>query len=116
MDFVKGDTRLSETMADYWRPDHQNVNHSTLVFSGSAGHPMYAWAGMNAGQDAVMGLVGRTWRRADYLNFRDMYLGYTFNRNTLKSRMGIGNPELTEFKGGTYPLMRTFQFGLKVGF
>ena len=136
MDFVKGDTRLSETMADYWRPDHQNVNHSTLVYSGSAGHPMYAWAGMNAGQDAVMGLVGRTWRRADYLNFRDLYLGYTFDRRMIKSRTGIdsltlylngnnlfyitdlvsGNPELTEFKAGTYPLMRTFQFGLKVGF
>ena len=97
---------------------------------------MYAWAGMNAGQDAVMGLVGRTWRRADYLNFRDLYLGYTFDRRMIKSRTGIdsltlylngnnlfyitdlvsGNPELTEFKAGTYPLMRTFQFGLKVGF
>lgn len=136
LDFVKGDTRLSESMADYWRPDHQNVNHSTLVYNASAGHPMYAWAGMSAGQDAVMGLEGRTWRKADYMNLRDLYLGYTFSKNSLKSRMGIesltlylngnnlfyitdlisGNPELTTFTGGTYPLMRTVQFGLKVGF
>ena len=136
LDFVKGDVRLSESMADFWSPTNPDANHATLVYNGSAGHPMYSWAGITAGQTATMGLVGRTWRKVDYVNLRDVYLAYTFDKNALKSKAGVnsltvyltgnnllyftdllsGNPELTSFTTGAYPLMRTVQFGLKVGF
>ena len=136
LDFVKGEVRLSQAMTDYWSPTNPNANHATLVYNGSAGHPMYAWAGINAGQTITMGLEGRTWRKADYMNLRDLYLGYTFDKKALKSKIGLqsltlyltgnnllyftdllsGNPEMTSFTLGAYPLMRTLQFGLKVGF
>ena len=136
VDFVKGDVRLSKSMADFWSPTNPDAGHATLVFNGSAGHPMYSWAGITAGQTVLMGLQGRTWRQVDYLNLRDLYLGYTFDKNVLKSQIGInsltlyltgnnllyftdlisGNPELTSFTTGAYPLMKTVQFGLKVGF
>ena len=136
VDFVKSDVRLSQSMTDFWSPTNPGANHATLVYNGSAGHPMYAWAGITQGQDVTMGLEGRTWRKADYMNLRDLYLGYTFDKNALKSKAGIrsltlyltgnnllyftdllsGNPELTSFTLGAYPLMRTLQFGLKVGF
>jgi len=136
VDFVKSEVRMSRSMADYWSPENPGANHATLVYNGSAGHPMYSWAGINAGQTVEMGLVGRTWRQVDYLNLRDVYLGYTFDRKKIKSKIGVnyltlymngnnllyftdllnGNPELTSFTTGAYPLMRTVQFGFKVGF
>ena len=136
VDFVKGDVRLSQSMSGYWTPTNPNANHATLVYNGSAGHPMYAWAGITQGQDVTMGLEGRTWRKADYMNLRDLYFGYTFDKDAFKSKAGIrsltlyltgnnllyftdllsGNPEMTSFTLGAYPLMRTLQFGLNVGF
>ena len=136
VDFVKGEVRMSQSMADYWNPANPGAGHATLVYNGSAGHPMYSWAGISGGQTVTMGLEGRTWRKADYLNLRDLYLGYTFDKDALKSRAGIrsltlyltgnnllyftdlinGNPEMINFVTGAYPLMRTLQFGLKLGF
>ncbi|MCQ2162525.1 MAG: TonB-dependent receptor [Bacteroidales bacterium] len=136
LDFVKGDVRLNESMADFWSPTNPNAQHASLVYNGSAGHPMYSWPGIVAGQTTAMGLVGRTWRQVDYINLRDLYLGYTFGKDALRSKVGInsltlyltgnnlfyftdlvsGNPELTSFTTGAYPLMKTLKFGLKVGF
>lgn len=132
LDWEKAEVRMSESMSDYWTPTHTNVNHATLV---SFGSPMYYWAGYTGSQTS-WGLVGRTWRNVDYLSLRDVYLGYTFNKKKIKSRLGInsltlymngnnlfylsnltsGNPEQTSFTRGAYPLMSTVLFGLKVGF
>ena len=132
LDWEKAEVRMSESMSDYWTPTHTNVNHATLV---SFGSPMYYWAGYD-GSKTTWGLVGRTWRNVDYLSLRDVYLGYTFNKKKIKSKLGInsltlymngnnlfylsnltsGNPEQTSFTRGAYPLMSTVLFGLKVGF
>ena len=135
MDFTKSEIRLSQSQRDYWRPDNPDATHATMVFRGASGHPMYTWAGITSAETADMGLVGRTWRRSDYINLRDLRLGYTFDSRKLNATLGIkslnvyvnannlfyftslieGNPEASSFVSGTYPLMRTVQFGLKLG-
>ncbi len=136
MDFVYNEMRLSKSMSDYWRPDHQDASHATMVYRGASGHPMYTFAGITSASKMDMGLEGRSWRRADYINLRDVHIGYTFNTKKLKSTLGIrslnvyasgnnlfyyttlieGNPEASSFVSGFYPLMRTVQMGLKLGF
>ena len=81
--------------------------------------------------------VSSAWvKKADYFKLSNLQIGYTFDKKALKSKIGLqsltlyltgnnllyftdllsGNPEMTSFTMGAYPLMRTLQFGLKVGF
>lgn len=136
LDFNKGDKRISKSMSDYWTPVNPNAGHATMVPSSGTGHLMYSWAGYNNSGTAVMALVGRTWRRADYLTLRDVYLGYSFKSAGFLGKAGIrslelyatgnnlfyltdlieGNPEAKNFTTGFYPLMTNIQLGMKVGF
>ncbi len=136
IEFNKGDYRVSASQLDYWRPDNQDANHATLVYGGSSGHPMYMWAGGSGDSGAAMMLEGRTWRKADYLALKEVYLGYRFNSKKLRKSVGIdnlniymtannlltfsdlieGDPQSTTFTNGFYPNMLSVKLGVKVGF
>jgi len=139
LEFEKGDRRMATANANYWTPSNQNAPHATLVNNGSgvSAHEMYQWAGGSSGSEGTgLALPGHTWRKADYLTLRDLYLGYSFDPKKLQGAAGVssltlyitgnnllyftdlleGNPEATTFRDGFYPLMRTVQIGLKLGF
>lgn len=136
IEFNKGDYRIGNSQLDYWTPNNPDANHATLVYGGTSGHPMYIWAGGSGDAGVEMMLEGRTWRKADYLSLREVYLGYTFNTKKIKKKLGVdnlsfyltgnnlwmvtnlleGNPESTTFTSGFYPQMTSIKLGLKVGF
>lgn len=135
VEFSKGDLRVNKTQLDYWRPDNPSANHSSLTFGGAAGHPMYTWAGGDPVSGYVMKLAGRTWRKADYVNLKEVYFGYTFDKKML-SKSGFsavelfttannlltltnleeGDPKCPNLTGGFYPNMLLVKLGLKVQF
>ena len=136
MEFNKGDYRVTASQLDYWRPDNHDANHATLVYGGTSGHPMYMWAGGSSDAGAKMMLEGRTWRKADFLSLRGVYLAYTFNAKKLRQKIGFrnlsiyltannlftisdlieGDPQSTTFTTGFYPQMASFKLGVKLGF
>ena len=138
IEFNKGDYRITHSQLDYWRPDNRDANHATLVYGGTSGHPMYMWAGGSGSGDAgaKMMLEGRTWRKADYLSLREVYLAYTFNAKRLRQKVGFrslslyltannlltftplieGDPASTTFTTGFYPQMTSLKLGVKIGF
>ena len=136
IEFNKGDYRITHSQLDYWRPDNRDANHATLVYGGMSGHPMYMWAGGSGDAGAKMMLEGRTWRKADYLSLREVYLAYTFNAKRLRQKVGFrslslyltannlltftplieGDPASTTFTTGFYPQMTSLKLGVKIGF
>ena len=136
IEFNKGDIRVNKSQLDYWRPDNQDAGHATLVFGGPSGHPMYMWAGGNPDNGYAMMLDGHTWRRADYLNLREVYVGYTVKSKQFYKSTGLrslsfyatgnnlwtvtnlleGDPQSTTFTSGFYPNMLSVKIGVKVGF
>ena len=136
IEFNKGDYRITHSQLDYWRPDNRDANHATLVYGGTSGHPMYMWAGGSGDAEAKMMLEGRTWRKADYLSLREVYLAYTFNAKRLRQKVGFrslslyltannlltftplieGDPASTTFTTGFYPQMTSLKLGVKIGF
>ena len=136
IEFNKGDYRITHSQLDYWRPDNRDANHATLVYGGTSGHPMYMWAGGSGYAGAKMMLEGRTWRKADYLSLREVYLAYTFNAKRLRQKVGFrslslyltannlltftplieGDPASTTFTTGFYPQMTSLKLGVKIGF
>lgn len=136
IEFTKGDLRVNKSQLDYWTPANRNASHSTPVYGGASGHPMYSWAGGSSSSGWDMMLKDHTWRRADYLNLKEIYAAYTFNGKKLKKSTGLsslsiyatannvwtwtnlpeGNPQITNFTSGFYPVMTTLKFGFKVGF
>ena len=136
IEFNKGDYRITHSQLDYWRPDNRDANHATLVYGGTSGHPMYMWAGGSGDAGAKMMLEGRTWRKADYLSLREVYLAYTFNAKRLRQKVGFrslslyltannlltftplieGDPASTTSTTGFYPQMTSLKLGVKIGF
>ena len=136
IEFNKGDYRITHSQLDYWRPDNRDADHATLVYGGTSGHPMYMWAGGSGDAGAKMMLEGRTWRKADYLSLREVYLAYTFNAKRLRQKVGFrslslyltannlltftslieGDPASTTFTSGFYPQMTSVKLGVKIGF
>ena len=136
IEFNKSDYRITHSQLDYWRPDNRDANHATLVYGGTSGHPMYMWAGGSGDAGAKMMLEGRTWRKADYLSLREVYLAYTFNAKRLRQKVGFrslslyltannlltftplieGDPASTTFTTGFYPQMTSLKLGVKIGF
>ena len=136
IEFNKGDYRITHSQLDYWRPDNRDANHATLVYGGTSGHPMYMWAGGSGDAGAKMMLEGRTWRKADYISLKEVYLGYTFRSKRVLQRAGFrnlslyltgtnlltlsdlieGDPKSTTFTTGFYPMMTSVKLGVKIGF
>lgn len=136
IEFNKGDYRVNTAQLDYWRPDNQDANHATLVYGAASGHPMYTWAGGSPDRSYTMMLAGRTWRKADYVNLREIYIGYTIKSKAFLKATGLrslnvyatgnniwtgtglieGDPQSTTFTSGFYPNMLSVKLGVKVGF
>ncbi len=132
MEFTKQDLIVHTAQLDYWQPNNQNASHNNMYFD----EAMYNWAGGNANTNWDLQLEGHTWRRADYLTLKEVYLGYTFNKKKIKKAIGVnsltvhctannvftitnlieGNPQRTSLSSGYYPIMATVKFGVKVGF
>jgi hypothetical protein len=136
VEFIKGDWRVHSSQLDYWRPDNQDVNHSTLHYSGSSSADILFWGGGEADRGYQIAVENRFWRKADYLRLKEVYLGYNMTSKLLKDVAGIssltvygtgnnlwtitnlieGDPERKDFQQGFYPQMTTVKFGVKVNF
>jgi len=135
VEFSKGDLRVNKTQLDYWTPDNPDANHASLTFGSSSGHPMYTWAGGDPVSGYVMALQDRIWRKADYVNLKEMYLGYTFDKKALGNsglpalslfatgnnlftitNLEEGDPKCPNLSGGFYPNMLLVKIGVKVQF
>lgn len=136
-EFLKGNIRVHEAQLDYWTPVNPNANHPTLNFEFNNDNK-FSWAGGAA--DAADGyggmLTGRTWRNADYLRLKEVYVGYNLKSQMLKYVFGInnlniyatgnnlltftslieGDPERKNYMDGFYPQMISAKLGLKVSF
>lgn len=136
-EFLATDWVVHQTQLDYWRPDNQNVNHSTLhYYTGLGGIPQFAWAGGAAYEGYNARIENRFWRNADYLRLKDVYASYTFSSAFLKRVAGVAglniyasannlltfsklidaDPERKNFDSGFYPLMITIKLGAKIVF
>jgi TonB-linked SusC/RagA family outer membrane protein len=136
VEYIKGDYRLHASQLDFWRPDNQNVNHSTLHYSGSSSADILVWGGGEADRGYQTIIQDRFFRKADYIRLKDLYIGYTFKVSTLTKYVGIanlsvyatgsdlftitplieGDPEATNFYQGYYPQMATVRLGIKAAF
>ena len=137
-EFVKGNWRVHQSQLDYWRPDNQDVNHSTLHYTTGSGTAELQWGGGEGNNSGYnIKIPGRLWRNSSYLRLRDLYLGYTVNKNIL-NRLPIpvsdvviyavgnnvltitplieGDPEPTNYNYGYYPPMKSWTFGLRFSF
>jgi TonB-linked SusC/RagA family outer membrane protein len=135
-EFVKGDYRVHSSQLDYWTPANQDVNHSALHYSGSNSADNIFWGGGEAASGYKLMIPGRFWRNADYLRLKEVYAAYKIDAPYLKRIAGIsnlqiyvtannvltftklieGDPERKDFEGGFYPLMSSYNLGLKFGF
>jgi TonB-linked SusC/RagA family outer membrane protein len=135
-EFVKGDYRVHSSQLDYWRPDNQDVNHSTLHYSGSNSADILFWGGGEADRGYEIMVENRFWRNANYVRLKEIYAGYTFTSPLFKRLAGIGNivvyatatnvftitpliegdPERKDFQQGFYPQMTGLNFGCKFDF
>ncbi len=135
-EFIKGDYRVHSSQLDYWSPDMQNVNHSTLHYSGGNSADILFWGGGEANSGYDIMVENRFWRNANYIRLKEIYAGYTFNSATLKHYAGIsrvkvyatannlitftklieGDPERKDFQQGFYPQMSRFTVGVNFDF
>ncbi|MEI7423287.1 MAG: TonB-dependent receptor [Prolixibacteraceae bacterium] len=135
-EFIKGDYRVHSSQLDYWTPNNQDVNHSTLHYSGSGSADILFWGGGEANSGYNIMVENRFWRNADYLRLKEIYLGYSFESSVLKHYAGIskinvyatannvvtftklieGDPERKDFQQGFYPQMSSTIIGLKFNF
>jgi TonB-linked SusC/RagA family outer membrane protein len=136
VEFIKGDIRVHSSQLDYWRPDHQNVNHSTLHYAGTSSSDILVWGGGEADRGYQTIIENRFFRRADYIRLKDLYIGYTFKTSKLNRLIGLtnlsvyatgsnlftitplieGDPEATNFYQGYYPQVATVRLGIKAAF
>jgi TonB-linked SusC/RagA family outer membrane protein len=135
-EFLKGNIRVHESQLDYWTPNNPNATHSTLNFQLN-NDPKYVWAGGSADEQGYNGmLMGRSWRNADYLRLKEVYIGYTLKSKLFKDAIGVdniniyatgnnlftftslleGDPETKDFLMGFYPQMISAKLGIKVSF
>ena len=134
-EFFKGNTRVHESQLDFWSPTNPNATHSTLNFDLSNDQKFY-WSGGSSDSGYAGMLPGRTWRNADYLRLKEVYLGYNLKSKVMKYVFGInnltvyatgnnlvtftklieGDPERKDFMEGFYPQMLSGKLGLKVTF
>jgi TonB-linked SusC/RagA family outer membrane protein len=136
-EFLMGNYSVHVSQLNYWTPDNPDPDHCTLhYYSGGGGIPQYVWAGGAALEGYNIRTPGHFWRNADYLRLKDVFLGYSFNTETLKRTIGVsslsvyatgnnlltftklieGDPERKDFQRGFYPLMVTLKLGLKASF
>lgn len=131
--FLSGDLTVHKAQLDYWSPVNRNASAPVLSYNDQ----MYSWAGGTStypGYD--LALDGYTWRKSDYFDMKELYVGYSFSSRRLQERAGIdnltinltcnnlftvsglleGNPQQTNTASSYYPLMRTVKLGLNINF
>lgn len=136
VEFIKGDWRVHSSQLDYWRPDNQDVNHSTLHYSGSSSADILFWGGGEADRGYQVMIEDRFFRNADYVRLKELYAGYTFKSGLLNRLAGVsnmliyatgnnlwtytklieGDPERKDFQQGFYPQMSSVKIGVKLVF
>lgn len=136
VEFIKGDWRVHSSQLDYWRPDNQDVNHSTLHYSGSSSADILFWGGGEADRGYQVMIEDRFFRNADYVRLKELYAGYTFRSELLNRLAGVsnllvyatgnnlwtytklieGDPERKDFQQGFYPQMSSVKIGVKLVF
>ncbi len=137
-EFYKGNYRTHISSLDYWSPSNPDGNHSAVHYSASYLSNMY-WSGY--GESSTSGgyggkILGRTWRKADYLRLKEVSIGYTWSGPKLKQMLGLegikvyatgnnlltftdlieGDPESKYLIWGDYPQMMTIKLGLQLTF
>ena len=131
--FYGGRFKVHQAQLDYWSPTNRDASSPALTQSELS----YSWAGGKStypGYD--LALPDYTWRKSDYFNISELYLGYTFNGRRLQSVLGIdgltvsltannlfmftslieGNPQDQSTSSTYYPLMRTTKLGVNINF
>jgi TonB-linked SusC/RagA family outer membrane protein len=121
--FTSGNWRVYSTNLDYWTPVNQDAGYQAITYSTTS-----TW-GEQLGQ-----VAGLYWRRSDYLRLKDLYFGYTFNKNSKTKLFGLSSmtiyamgtnvftftnqklidPEVTSQRTDYYPLMRSIKVGIKL--
>jgi TonB-linked SusC/RagA family outer membrane protein len=137
-EFYKGNYRVHVSQADYWSPGNPGGNHAALHYTAGWISNLY-WSGIdesetNAGYAAK--IAGKSWRRADFLRLKEVYIAYSMESARLKTLTGIrhvrvyatgnnlltftslleGDPENTYLLYGNYPQMMTIKGGLEISF
>jgi TonB-linked SusC/RagA family outer membrane protein len=137
-EFYKGNYKIHVSQLDFWAPWNPNGNHAALHYA-----PSYAsnltWSGISEGQTAAGysgKMLGKSWRNADFLRLKELYIGYSVKSERLSRLMGIksikvyltgnnlltftklieGDPENTYLLYGNYPQMRTIKTGIDISF
>jgi hypothetical protein len=80
-EFYKGNYRTHLSSLDYWTPANMDGNHAAVHYS-AANFANMSWSGYN--ESATTGgynakLMGRSWRRADFLRLKEVTASYTFD-------------------------------------
>lgn len=134
-EFIFQDWLLHKSQLNYWSPTNLDATHSTLHYAGAAVTNL-AWGGGGAQEGYNIMIKDRYWRNADYLRLKEVSVGYTFNSDFLKHKVGIsalrvyatgynlftftnlieGDPERKDFTAGFYPQMNSLKLGLKFSF
>jgi TonB-linked SusC/RagA family outer membrane protein len=136
-EFVMGNYSMHIAQLDYWTPTNTDATHAALhYFSGGANNPLLSWGGGSTMDGYDIRIPDHSWRNADYIRLKDVYLGYTFDAGIVKKYMGIskmqvyatgnnlltftklieGDPERRDYRYGFYPLMMTVKLGIKLSF
>lgn len=131
--FMAGDLAVHTAQLDYWTPDNRDAAAPALTYNDQ----MYSWAGGTSAHPGYnLALEGYTWRKSDYFNISELYLGYRFDGKKLRQALGVdgltvsvscnnlymfsglveGNPQMHDTATSYYPLMRTVKLGLNLNF
>lgn len=133
-EFGRGDYLIHTSQLNYWTPDNaSSATHSALSFNDDA---VYAALGGSFNAEYTMMLEDVTYVKADYLQLKEVYLGYNFNKDKVRKSLGIGGlnvnitannlwcltnlvegePQYTRINWITYPVMASVKLGIKASF
>lgn len=125
-EFVNGDLLVHKSQLDYWTPTNSDASVHRI--------PSFISQFTTLKEDGVF--EEHSWRRSDFLNFKEAYLSYRFDGDKLKRRLGIdgltltltgnnlftftglveGDPQIKALSDSYYPLVRIVKFGVKLDF
>ena len=135
-EFYKGNYKTHISSLDYWSPANPDGNHSAVHFSASQ-IANVQWTGYSESTTGGYGkILGRTWRRADYVRLKEASISYTWSGPKVREKLGVsgikvyvmgnnlltftdlieGDPESKNLAWGAYPHMRNIQLGIQLNF
>lgn len=135
-EFYKGNYKTHISSLDWWSPANPDGNHSAVHYSASQ-IANVQWTGYSESTTGGYGkILGRTWRRADYIRLKEANISYTWDGPKVKEKLGLagikvyvtgsnlltftdlieGDPESKNLAWGAYPHMRNVKLGLQLKF